>query len=180
MIDNKYIYEVDLSKLDLDVNYFCNLVLRLNEGLEVHKLRFNAMEDAYTQSIYQKYPCLSPIINIYRISPNWTLEMHVDSNRQCALNIPIRNTKNTDTVFYEFAEEPILEHDSVKKVYNVKSKVVESFRFSMNNPVLINTVGSPHAVINHTDDYRITMSWSMKPEITFDQAKSIFLDSYSK
>lgn len=178
MIDNKHIYEINLNRLDLDIDYLCALVLRLHQG--VSKLRIEAIEDPYTQLLYLKYPCLSPVINIYRIPANWTLEMHVDSNRQCALNIPVRNTENTDTIFYDFVEEPILEHDSIKKVYFVKSKVIESFRFSMNTPVLINTVNSPHAVVNPTDDFRISMSWSMKPDVTFEQAKSNFIDTYKK
>lgn len=178
MIDNNYIYEINPDQIELDMDYFSTLGLRLDKELEISKMRLDASEDSYTQFLYQKYPCLSPIINFYKFPSNWTLEMHVDSNRQCALNIPVKNTKDTDTVFYDFVEEPILEHNLIKKVHFVKSKVVESFRFSMTNPVLIN-VTNPHSVINSTQDYRISISWSMKPDITFEQAKSIFIATYN-
>ena len=176
MIDNKHIYEIDPSKVDLDVDYLRDWVLKNPELYKpnIYKFVYEVNQDPYTNSFYEKYPCLSSNVLIYKFPPKWTIDLHIDANRQCALNIPVQNTENTDTIFYEYAEEPILEHDARRKWYNVKSKVVEAFRFRMTSPVLINNSVSPHEVKNDTSDFRISISWSMKPDISFEQAKAIF------
>ena len=180
MIDNKHIYEIDLTKIDFDMDYLRDWVLKKPElhTPNVYKFVYEANQDPYTSLLYQKYPCLATQIIVYRFPPKWTIGLHVDSNRLGALNMPVQNTENTETIFYEYVGEPVLELDPIKKWYNVKSKVIEVFRFNMISPVLINNSVSPHEVKNDTSDFRISISWSLSPEVTFEQAKAIFA-SYS-
>jgi hypothetical protein len=106
--------------------------------------------------------------------PPWrSIPLHVDANRGAAFNIPIDNTINSSTIFYEFVEDPIFEYDS-KNIFNlVRSKVNEIFRFTLLEPTLINN-SVPHMVVNNSNKARVILSWSIKKEYTFEQAKELF------
>ena len=125
------------------------------------------------QKIQSKYPFLSSIYNIYTLPGNRKIPLHVDAQRSAALNIPIENTEDSVTIFYEHVQDPILEYDS-KNVYNlIKSEVTELFRFTLLEPTLINN-SIPHMVINNSSKPRIILSWSVNKEFKFEDVRDKF------
>jgi hypothetical protein len=168
MINNEYVYELDL---DLDIDY---LKTKIHSTLENGEFQQLIEDDAYFNNLKSLYPFLSSKFNIYCSLPRSSIPLHVDANRNCALNIPLENTKRSFTVFYKFIESPVLEYNSKFIFNNVKSKVEETFRFTLTKPTLINNA-VPHNVINYSSNQRIILSWSILPEYTFDKVKEILL-----
>jgi hypothetical protein len=130
-------------------------------------------DDPYMMSIQNQYPLLSNVYNIYPLLPHCGIPLHIDSSRSCALNIPIRGTEDTYTIFYKEDGPLKLEYDD-KRIYNlVKSPVVEVFRSTLTKPLLINNT-IPHKVTNHKNTMRLTLSWSLQLDVTFQQAIECF------
>jgi hypothetical protein len=171
MINNNYVHELDL---DLDIDYLKTKIHNVDsENGEFQQL---IEEDSYFNNLKLSYPFLSSKFNIYCSLPKSSIPLHVDANRNCALNIPLENTKRSFTVFYKFIEPPILEYNDKFIFNNVRSKVEETFRFTLTKPTLINNA-VPHSVINYSSNQRIILSWSILPEYTFDQVKNILLNN---
>ena len=78
------------------------------------------------QKIQSKYPFLSSIYNIYTLPGNRKIPLHVDAQRSAALNIPIENTEDSVTIFYEHVKDPILEYDS-KKLHTTSTRRLFEF-----------------------------------------------------
>jgi hypothetical protein len=123
----------------------------------------------YMTEIKKQIPILGSIFNIYIFLPNAILNTHIDSDRLCALNIPLSNTSHSNTIFYSRVSD--------KKQY-VSSRILdeveegaELFRFNMNKPVVFNTT-IPHKVVNHQPNHRISISWGFNCD--FEEAVDFF------
>jgi hypothetical protein len=172
MIRNKFIYELDI---DLDMEYIANLVndkkYQSIDGRASHH-RF-VKDDPYMTSIQKRYPLLSMIYNIYPLPARKEIPIHIDTERSCALNIPIQDTENTYTVFYE-TDGPLKTKYDASRIYDlVESPVVEVYRHTLIRPVLINN-SIPHKVTNEKDTMRVTLSWSLQKGVTHQQAIECF------
>lgn len=123
----------------------------------------------YLTEIRNQYPFLSTIYNIYPTSQGYTTPIHIDSGRNCALNIPISNTENSHTVFYEAKDIKV--EDIKDRVYHkVLSSSTEVFRFTLLEPTVINTK-VPHGVFDSGTETRIIMSWSISSEYTYNDIR---------
>ena len=171
MIRNNFIYELNIN---LDIEYITNLVMdKQNETVNGRPTHHRLVaDDPYMTSIQKKYPLLSSVYNIYTLPPHLEIPLHIDRDRSCAFNIPIRGTENTHTIFCD-GDNIKLEYDD-KRIYDlVKSPVHEVFRNTLIKPLLINNT-MPHKVVNDKDTPRITVSWSLQKGVTFHQAIECF------
>lgn len=171
MIRNQFVYELDI---DLDMEYITNLVMNKQketvDGRAIHHRLVK--DDPYMSSILKQYPLLSPVYNIYPLSAYMGIPTHIDTDRSCALNIPIKGTEDSHTIFYDGVDIS-LEYDE-KRIYDlVKSPVSEVFRHTLIRPLLINNT-TPHEVTNNKNSKRITVSWSFQKGVTFEQAIRCF------
>jgi hypothetical protein len=171
MIRNQFVYELNI---DLDMEYITNMVMNKQketvDGRAVHHRLVK--DDPYMLSILKQYPLLSPVYNIYPLPAHIGIPLHIDTDRSCALNIPIKGTEDTHTIFYD-GENINLEYDE-KRIYDlVKSPVNEVFRHTLIRPLLINNT-TPHEVTNNKNSKRITVSWSFQKGVTFEQAIRCF------
>lgn len=172
MIDNDYICELDLN---LDMTYIKGLIARqlyaTKQGLAGHQRLVK--DDPYLTSIREKLPFLSSYYNIYKTNPSAGIVLHIDAKRNCAFNIPIENTENSKTNFYEFTEDPVLVYNNRSMFNEVKSGVKEVFSYTLVRPVLINN-SVPHEVKHNGSGLRIILSWSVKQELTYLETKELF------
>jgi hypothetical protein len=167
MVNNDYIAELTL---DIDADYIKNLPATTKGNLKSHQHLVS--DNNYLTAIQKKYPFLGDIYNIYVFPPKGSLPIHIDSNRQCAINIPIYNTVDSETIFYKL-EEPVKTTHVTERVYDVvKSKVSESFKFTLTYPTLINNK-VPHSAINYSNSNRILLSWGLNSDINFATAKEL-------
>lgn len=170
MLNNDFAYELDLY---LDKDQLTKLALDPNpviEGILPHQRLVEL--DPYMTYLKEKFPFLSSMYNVYDCRPGIHIPLHVDAARDCAFNIPITGTEDSHTVFYKFKENENSEFLS-SRVYNVvKSAVEEDFRFTLRRPTLINN-SVPHEVING-NHRRVIISWSVKKDYSFAQAKELF------
>jgi hypothetical protein len=172
MIRNKFICEVDIN---LDMEYITNLVndkkYQSIDGRASHH-RF-VKDDPYMTSIQKRYPLLSMVYNIYSLPARKEIPLHIDTDRSCAFNIPIQDTENTYTVFYE-QDGPLETVYDTNRIYDlVKSPVLEVYRHTLIKPLIINN-SIPHKVTNEKDTMRVTLSWSLHKGVTFNQAIECF------
>ena len=171
MIDNQYIYELDIN---LDLDYIAQLVKKTQysriPGIPRHHRR--VVEDPYLTSVLTKYPFLNPIYNVYSTQPLNNIEVHVDAKRQCALNVPIENTEGSHTIFYEYNSTPDLTYDDKRVYYKISSPVTETFRFTLTRPVLINNT-VPHSVEHTGPNTRLILSWGIRQDVSFEDAKRL-------
>lgn len=174
MINNNYAYEINL---DIDLSYIKKIILQHQfdkiKNLNDHQRLVS--NDDYLTGIKNKFSFLSPVYSAYYLYPNHNIPAHIDAKRCCALNIPVSFTALSDTVFYKFINDPILEYNESRVYHTIKSDIVEDFKFTLTRPTLINN-SIPHGVINrNTSDARIILSWSIDASLTFEQAKEIFI-----
>lgn len=172
MIRNNFVYELDIP---LDMEYLTELALRKQDENVSGRANHHRMvrDDAYMLSLQRKYPLLSDVYNIYPLPPHIEIPLHIDRDRSCAFNIPIMNTENTFTIFYDDDGERVLEFDP-KRIYDlVRSPVREVFRHTLIKPLLINNT-MPHKVTNDNDTVRLTISWSLRKGVTQQQAIECF------
>jgi hypothetical protein len=171
MTENNYIFELGIN---FDVSYLLNLVSNYKKDPSLLKHQRLVENDEYLNSIKNKFQILSPIWNFYDFEPSRTLNCHIDSERSCALNIPLTGTLHSSTMFYNLPINAVLEYDNTRKLnwvnnYNEDDKV---FEFTLIQPTLINN-SVPHSVKNGPSR-RIIISWSITKDITFEQAKEFF------
>ena len=159
-------------KIDLDYDYLRNLVYTSKpiEGRPNHHRLVE--DDEYMTMVRNKYSFLSPIYNVYRMKGG--LPVHVDAARQCTLNIPLVNTENSTTIVYEpVASETIRDAMTVIHIITDRTNLVETLRFSLDRPTLFNTT-VPHEVVQQGNDERISISWSISSEYSFEEAVKLF------
>jgi hypothetical protein len=160
---NDFIYEVDI---DLDINYLTNIALTGNKIKDLATHHRLVADDPYLLNIKNKFPFLSDIFNVYVHPPGYSVPIHIDAQRFCAINIPIQNTKNSNTIFYKKDNNLDIEYESRRIINLVKSPTEECFKFTLTKPTLINTT-YPHSVINNSDKTRVIISWSVLKPMTF-------------
>lgn len=162
---NDIIYELDL---DLDIDHLADIALNgiAPDGAPSHHRLVSS--DTYLQQIKNRYSFLSGVFNVYKHPPGYSLDIHIDADRFCAINIPICNTQDSMTMFYDKNDSAELQYDSRRILNLVKSATKECFRFTLTKPTLINT-SYPHSVINNSDQTRIIISWSVLRPMTFQE-----------
>lgn len=170
MLNNNFAYELELY---LDKEHLAKIALDPNpktEGILPHQRLVEL--DPYMSYLQKKFSFLSSMYNVYDCRPGVNIPLHVDAARDCAFNIPITGTEDSHTIFYKFKEAESSDYLS-SRVYNViKSSVEEDFRFTLRRPTLINN-SVPHEVING-NNRRVIISWSVKKNYSFAQAKELF------
>jgi hypothetical protein len=173
IIENNLIY---FPKIDLDIEKIKEIVFEYqffsNKSLDASHHR-TVSDHPYLQEIQSRYSFLSGTYNIYTLPGHRNIPLHVDSRRSAAFNIPIKNTENSETIFYEYNEIPNLEYDSKNIFHRIKSEVKEIFRFTLTEPTLINN-SVPHMVVNNSPEPRIILSWSIIKELQFKDIRDKF------
>jgi hypothetical protein len=168
MIDNEYVFE---TTFEFDLPYLEKLVSNSIKANSIKKHQRLVSQDPYLKSIKEKLPFLSPIWNFYDIFPSMHLPPHIDAARTCALNIPLRGTVGSSTIFYKPSSELKLRYDEGRVLDWVDSDLEEAFKFELTVPSLIRN-NLPHAVVNGPNK-RLILSWSVSTDYTFAQAKEI-------
>lgn len=162
-----YIY---YPEIELDLEYIKQLVFKnlTRQGSELLAYQRLVSDDPYMTSLLLQYPFMSDVYNIYEFSRYIPLPIHVDKNRNCALNIPVRNSETSSTVFYT-ATKMVSATFNDNRIYDeIEAEFSEVFRFTMTRPVLLNT-SIPHNVLTDERESRVSLSWSVRPEYTFEQ-----------
>ena len=157
--------------IDFDCSYLTQLVYTSKpiEGRPNHH-RLVA-DDNYLVSIRERYNFLSPVYNVY-VMPDG-LSVHTDAGRKCTLNIPLVNCKDTLTIVYKSIDtETVYDSSKVVNKLNSTENLIELYRFELDRPMLFNTT-YPHEVVTNGKE-RISISWSLMPDITFDEAVRLF------
>lgn len=124
----------------------------------------------YLKSIREEYPFLSSVYNVYTVMPGEGLPLHIDAKRKASFNIPVSGTAGTSTIFYKPIGEVVTEYDNVLVANRVISPVEELFRFTLSQPMFIDTT-VPHEVINPSDYPRVTLSWGVDDRYTLNDIK---------
>lgn len=163
-------------KIDLDIEKIKKIVFESqflsDKNLDASHHR-TVDSQPYLKEIQSRCLFLSNIYNIYTLPGHRTIPLHIDAQRSAAFNIPIENTENSETIFYEHTENLNLEYDSKNIFYRIKSEVREVFKFTLTKPTLINN-SIPHMVINHSPYPRVILSWSINKEFKFTDVRNRF------
>lgn len=126
--------------------------------------------EPYMLQMRETYPWLSRSYHIYK--PQKQMRLHVDSNRSCAINIPVR-CDNSETIVYEWINKSLGSYDDKRKLFDVnESDVREVFRFTLSEPVLFNTT-MPHKVEVTGPNRRISISWNVNG--SFEEIKNKYI-----
>jgi hypothetical protein len=170
---NNFIFKPNINlNLENIKNIVSQFQFSINKNLDAEHHR-KVSNNPYLQEVQSKYPFLSDTYNIYTLPGKRIIPLHVDARRSAAFNIPISNTEESETIFYEYIDNSILEYDA-KNIFNlVKSTVTEVFRFTLLEPTLINN-SIPHMVINNSFEPRVILSWSICEEYNFNYARDNF------
>jgi hypothetical protein len=173
MIDNEHVRELDI---EFDTEYLRQLVLakKGNNSSALLPHQNKAEEDQYLSSIRKKYPFLSSLYNIYIVQPGHDIPLHIDAKRDCAINIPLQGTEGSDTIFYRRKTKQETSYVG-EKVWHALSEdsVIETFRFTLTRPTLVNNSAAPHKVEHRGSDTRIIISWSVNKGTMFEDVKRI-------
>lgn len=166
-----YIYypdiELDIDKLEQTITYHFDKTV---PGLLSYQ---RLVKDCpYMMELQKKYNILSSTYNIYVFSKTIKLPVHIDSGRQAALNIPIKNTEASDTIFYSFKDTQHKTFNADRVYDQLAGNLSEVYRFTMTRPVIFNTT-IPHSVVVDSG-VRISLSWSVLPKYSFDDAVKFF------
>jgi hypothetical protein len=158
-MNNQYIFD---PKIDIDLEQIVAISKRQMQrpvtGLASHQRRI--ADEPYLVEVQQKYPFLSNLYNLYTSPPDWVIPIHICPNRGCALNIPVQYTEDSHTVFYEIPTDAEKEY-SEERIYElIKSDAVEVFRYTLDRPVIMNTL-LPHGVFGGPKMWRTIFSWSI-------------------
>jgi hypothetical protein len=174
MIVNQYIKELDIP---LDYEYLKQLSLNKQENLipghrDNHRL---VSANKYLSKIREKIPYLSPIYNVNHMPANNLFPIHIDGDRPCALNIPIENTENSFTTFYEIRDNMEMVYDDYRILHAIKTPLEEKFRFTLIRPTIIDT-SVPHGVIHTGTGERLIISWGFMKNVDFKKVCELFSD----
>jgi len=129
--------------------------------------------------IQSKYPNLANTIKFLKSSKG-TWPIHCDTHRQTAINIPLRNTDNTFTVFHQGGNSVDSAYAQFGDIFqNWRSNEyityivdsIEVYREVLECPTIVNT-SKPHGIINNSNKTRWICSWTY--DGTFEQALEDF------
>ena len=171
-MNNQYIF---CPKIDLDLRAIKKIVYKHLykpiPGLAIHHRLVK--DEPYLLELQKKYSFFSNIYNIYLSPPNAIVPLHICPNRSCALNIPIQYTEDSHTIFYELEEKDFTYNE--EKIYHiVNSTATEVFRYTLTEPVIMNTL-LPHSVIGGPKRIRIIMSWSIRFDVTYEELRKQYV-----
>jgi hypothetical protein len=157
-MSNPYIF---YPKLDIDFDLVKEIAIRNMwrrvDGLASHQRRVR--DEPYLESVRERYPFLSQLYNIYTTPPGYKVPIHICPERGCGLNIPVIYTEDSHTIFYE--GEQLAKDRSNPRIYDIiNSEVREVFRYTLTEPVIMNTM-LPHSVVGGPLRSRTIMSWSI-------------------
>jgi len=174
--DNQYIFSVPNSLFDFE--RLQEIALRnlndVQEGLAFHQRRTET--EPYLLELRERYPFLSPLYNISTAPAGYVVPIHFESNRNCAINVPVSYMEDSFTSFYEPLEPINSEFIPFKVYHEVKTKVKKVFSYTMTHPVLINNT-LPHDVVGGPLKDRTILSWSISPKFRFEEIKEILKDA---
>jgi hypothetical protein len=162
-------------------DYICELKIKfdlttLSEQVDGIKPHQRLVKDSPSLTAMRtQFPFLGSMYNIYVFPPKTGLPAHIDSFRQCAINIPISNTLESITSFYKLQDPANLEHVEHRAYDKVLSNITEVFKFTLACPTLINNKIT-HSVINNSDNPRVVLSWGLNSDIDFITAKELLND----
>lgn len=159
MFNEKYVF---VPNMIFDINRIKEIALRnlyrVEPTLAIHQ-RY-VKKEPYLLELQERYPFLSSMYNLYPTPPSFVVPIHICPERGCALNIPIKYTEDSYTVFYE-PESELKTRYSKSRVYDiVDSKMIEVYRYTLDRPLIMNTL-LPHNVFGGPKDTRVIMSWSI-------------------
>ena len=144
--------------MNIDMGLIHDVIKRnltmIDPNLQFHQRKVE--KEPYLVELQKQYPMFGDIYNIYRTPPGYTTPPHVDSSRECALNIPYFNTENSFTVFYDYIsyeDNPTLNSSKVY-IKLTNDNVREVFRFTLIEPTIINTK-IPHGVVQTDNNWRV-------------------------
>lgn len=170
---NKYIHPLPI-KIDVEriQNIAMNDMYRIFDKQHYHHRKID--DHPYLLELKTRFPIFSDIYNLYNIRLA-ELEPHQDADRQCALNIPVLNTQDSDTIFYSRGDNGIDTKYHQRRIYDEFSpeELREEYRFTLLEPTIINTQ-EIHSVIHRGVGRRIIFSWSILPEYSFEDALEFF------
>jgi hypothetical protein len=170
-MNNQYIF---YPKMDLDLDKLQDIVRRrlvdFVPGMATHHRKVE--DEPYLIELREKYPFLSSVYNIYTTAAKYVTPIHICPNRSCALNIPITYTEDSHTVFYEIPENANSRYNPDRIYHVINSKAVEVFRYTLDRPVIMNTL-LPHGVFGGPKQDRTIMSWSITFDYSYDQLKEM-------
>jgi hypothetical protein len=147
--------------------------------------------DQYKQiaEIREKYPFLDRHMLLFKLRPGFATDIHLDGHpengrvgqRNVSINIPISGCNETGlTEFYDNPEEDLY----LEKRFNVrvmKKDIIpnKTLEYALKeNPFLVNPQ-YPHRVNNiNNSEYRITVSWTIDLDWTWDYAQEYFSNKF--
>jgi hypothetical protein len=159
---------ISFVNLDLDMDILTDIAISsrpLKDLAAHHRL---VKDFPYMTQLKNKYPFLSTVFNVYKHPSGYSVPIHIDADRFCAINIPICNTEHSETIFYVMNNDVEVKYDSKRILNQINSGVTECFRFTLLKPTIIDTT-KPHSVVNYGSETRIIISWSVLKPMTFQE-----------
>lgn len=168
-MNNDYIF---IPKIDIDIDVLKRITnKRLRfwvPGLAFHNRLVK--DEPELVAIKNKFPFLSEIYSIYWTPPKHIVPAHIDI-RECAMNFPISYTEDSYTMFYKTLGKDSLTNNNKKNYLEINSDIEEVFRFTLEEPTIINTK-VPHGMIGGPKRPRIILSWTI--DTSFEKIKEYF------
>jgi hypothetical protein len=143
------------------------------------KFPIDINEYAELSLLRKKYPSLSRYLKFMK-STRGSWPVHIDNQRNSAINIPISNTANTITRFYTGGTPVNKVHAMFGNVLNdwYSNEYITYIKDSQKHydhiltvPTLVNTA-KPHNIINNSDTPRIVCSWATT--LSYEEAQKEF------
>lgn len=178
MIRNKFVYEIDSDIIDHDFfitlgkNHITQEWIDAPAPIALKYTDENILivdDYEYLKSIRARFPLLKPFIKLLKFEAG-TIPIHIDAQRNCTLNIPIKNcNEKTVTSFYadykpveksfEYfgSAEPRVWHSNEYITYIEGG--VKIFEFSLTRPALMDT-HTAHGIVNNSNSHRLIWSWT--------------------
>lgn len=153
----------------------------------------NRYEYKFLNLLLVKYVFLSEHLFIFRLRPNQETNIHTDGivhdakmtpnlrgwKRQYSLNLPIKNcTSQCKTEFFNIENHAMFVDQPSNTTWLKDGEPAEKIAeyCLLNNPILMNPQ-VPHRIINSSHDmYRTSVSWTIKPDWTWEKLQTHFFD----
>lgn len=172
MIDNSCVFELDLE-FNLTEMILCSINSTSKPGLLSHQ---RLVEDFdYFLQLQKRIPILGSIWNVYNFKPDFLLDVHTDSHRTAALNIPLLGGEDSVTKFYknQNIETTYVQNQNINRITDI---LEEEFSFTLTKPAIIKT-DIPHS-IKVGKSHRLIVSWGLT--CSFEEAKNYFKNQLNK
>lgn len=146
----------------------------------------NLGDENLSKNLLKKYDFLSEHLLVFRLPPQLVTPIHTDGivndsagteqlrawRRHFSLNIPIKNCDElTKTEFFKVQENSMFEDQPTNTTWLKAGELAEKIgEYCLkDNPVLMNPQ-IPHKITNYSRDiYRISVSWTIKPDWSWEQ-----------